>query len=233
MRKLVLSGVIAVVAAATAAVALASSQATTFSFKQSARAEGASTGIAFKVEFGDPDAPNGLPSGLKEFKITMHKGSKIDPAGATQCKTTAEDLMSKAAAACPASSRIGKGKATATNGSAVVDVDGFIFNEKVGGKNAFLFLFLINNAYAAAFDAPVKGNTISAKGLTGAVPGGLLVTKFSGRIDKHSKGRGKRRHVLITAPSACPKSKKWTNKASFVFVDGDRDAASSTSPCKR
>ena len=49
MRKLALCGVITVLGAATAAVALASSQATIFSFKQSARAPGASTGIAFKV----------------------------------------------------------------------------------------------------------------------------------------------------------------------------------------
>jgi hypothetical protein len=232
MRKVVLSAVVAVVAG-TAAAALASSQATTFSFKQSAHAEGASTGIAFKVEFGDPDAPNGLPSGLKDFKITMPKGAKIDPGGATQCKTTAADLMSKGAAACPASSRIGTGKATATNGSAVVNVEGFVFNEKASGKNAWLFLFLINKAYAAAFDAPVKGNTLSAKGLTGAVPGGLLVTKFSGTIAKHSKGRGKKKHVLISAPSVCPKSKKWTNKASWTFVDGTKDTSTSTSACKR
>jgi hypothetical protein len=232
MRKLVLLGVLALAAAATATAAFATSQATTFSFKQSSHAKGSSTGVAFKVEFGDPDAANGLPSGLKEFKITMHKGSKIDPAGATQCKTTAEDLMAKGTAACPASSRIGTGKATATNGSVNVDVAGYIFNEKAGGKNAFLFLFLLNNAYAAAFDAPVKGNTISAKGLTGAIPGGLLVTKFSGAIAKHSKGRGKKKHNLITTPAVCPKSKKWTNKASFTFLNGDKDPATTTSACK-
>jgi hypothetical protein len=232
MRKLVVCGVIGVVGAATAAVALASSQATTFSFKQSARAAGAPTGISFNVEFGDPDAPNGLPSGLKDFKITMPKGAKIDPAGATQCKATNADLMSKGAAACPASSRIGTGKATATDGSATVNVEGFVFNEKAAGKNAWLFLFLINDGYAAAFDAPIKGNTLSAKGLTGAVPGGLLVTKFSGTIAKHSKGRGKKKHVLITAPSVCPKSKQWSNKASWTFVDGSKAASTSTSPCK-
>jgi hypothetical protein len=209
MRKFVVLGVLAVVAAATAAVAFASSEATTFSFKQSSHAEGSSTGIAFKVEFGDPDAANGLPSGLKDFKITMPKGAKIDPAGAPQCKTTAADLMSKGAAACPVATRIGTGKATATDGTTIVDV-----------------------AYAAAFDAPVKGNTLSAKGLTGAVPGGLLVTKFSGTIGKHSKGRGKKKHNLITTPAACPKSKKWTNKASWAFVGGDKDTSTSTSGCK-
>jgi hypothetical protein len=199
MRKLALCGVITVLGAATAAVALASSQATVFSFKQSARAPGASTGISFKVEFGDPDAANGLPSGLKDFKITMPKGAKIDPAGATQCKASNADIMSK---------------------------------EKASGKPSWLFLFLINDAFAAAFDAPVKGNTLSAKGLTGAVPGGLLVTKFSGTIAKHSKGSGKKKHFLITAPSVCPKSKKWNNKASWTFVDGSKDTSSSTSACK-
>ena len=232
MRKLALCGVLTVLGAATAAVALASSQATIFSFKQSARAPGASTGITFKVEFGDPDAANGLPSGLKDFKITMPKGAKIDPAGATQCKASNADIMSKGAAACPASSRIGTGKATATDGNATVNVEGFVFNEKASGKPSWLFLFLINDAFAAAFDAPVKGNTLSAKGLTGAVPGGLLVTKFSGTIAKHSKGKGKKKHNLITAPSVCPKSKKWTNKASWTFVDGTKDTSTSTSPCK-
>jgi hypothetical protein len=232
MRKLVLFGALALAAAATATAAFASGQATTFAFKQSSRAESSSTGVAFKVEFGDPAVANGLPSGLKSFKISMHKGTRIDPAGATQCKTTPELLMSKGAAACPAASRIGKGKATATNGTAVVSVDGFIYNEKASGKNAFLFLFLLNNAYAAAFDAPVKGNTISASGLTGAIPGGLIVTKFSGTIEKRSKGRGKKKHNLITTPAVCPKAKKWTNKATFTFVNGDTDPASATSACK-
>jgi hypothetical protein len=232
MRKLVVLGALAVAAAVFATVAFASSQATTFSFKQSSHKPGTSTGIAFNVEFGDPDAANGLPAGLKDFKITMPKGSKIDPAGAPQCKTTAAKLMAQGAAACPTSTRIGTGKATATDGSVTVDVAGYVFNEKASGKNSWLFLFLINNAYAAAFDAPVKGNTLSAKGLTGAVPGGLLVTKFSGAIAKHSKGRGKKKHNLITTPGACPKSKKWTNKASWVFVGGDKDTSTSTSACK-
>lgn len=232
MRKLLISGVLALAVVSTAAVAFASSQATTFSFKQSAHKEGASTGIAFKVEFGDPDAANGLPAGLKDFKISMPKGAKIDPAGAPQCKASNADLMAKGAAACPASTRIGTGKATATDGNATVNVEGFVFNEKVGKKNSWLFLFLINDAYAAAFDAPVKGNTLSAKGLTGAVPGGLLVTKFAGTIGKHSKGRGKKKHDLITAPTVCPKSKKWTNKATFTFLDGSKDNATSSSSCK-
>jgi hypothetical protein len=232
MRKLVVVGVLAVAAAVTATVAFASSQATTFSFKQSSHKAKTSTGIAFKVEFGDPDAANGLPAGLKDFKITMPRGAKIDPAGASQCKTTEADLMAKGAAACPAATRIGTGKATATNGTATVDVAGYIFNTKAAGKNAWLFLFLINDAYAASFNAPVKGATLSAKDLTGAVPGGLLVTKFAGTIAKHSKGRGKKKHNLITTPSSCPKNKKWTNKATWVFVDGTKDSSTSTSACK-
>jgi hypothetical protein len=231
MRKLLAFAVV-LVAASGAAAAFASSQATTFSFKQSTHKAGTSTGIAFRVEFGDPDAANGLPSGLKDFKITMPKGAKIDPAGAVQCKTTDADLMSKGVAACPAGSRIGTGKATATNGSTTLDVAGYVFNAKASGKSSWLFLFLINNGYAASFYAPVKGGTLSAKGLSGAVPGGLLVTKFAGTIAKHSKGKGKRKHNLITAPSSCPKSKKWTNKATWAFVDGSKDSSTSTSACK-
>jgi hypothetical protein len=229
MRKLAPLGAVAVLGA-TAAVTLASSQATTFSLKQSTRAAGASTGIAFKIAFGDPDAPNGLPSGLRDFKITLHKGSKIDPAAAPQCQVSEADLMSKGAAACPAASRIGGGTATATppTGGAGVTVEGVVFNEKFRGKNAWLFVFLINNAYATSLDATVKGNTITAKGLSGAVPGGLLVTKFNGTITKHSKGK----HKLITAPPVCPKSKKWTNTGTFVFNNSDKDKQTSTSPCK-
>ena len=234
MRKLLVCGAIAVVAAATAAVALASSEVTTFSFKQSARAEGASTGISFKTSFGDPDAATGLPSGVKSFTIKMHKGTKIDPAGAAQCTATNEALMAEGPAACPAASRIGKGTATATppTGGAGVTVEAVIFNERVSGRNAFLFMFVSNGAYVTAFDAYIKGNKLSASGLDGAIPGGLIVTAFNGTIDKHSKGRGKKKRDLITTPSVCPPSKKWTNTATFGFTNGDKDSSTSTSPCK-
>ena len=234
MRKLVVCGLMAFAGAASAAVALAASEATTFSVKHSARAEGASTGIAFKIAFGDPDAPNGLPSGLKSFKIKLHKGSKIDARGATQCKVSNETLMSEGAAACPASSRIGTGTASATSAAGqTVKVDAAIFNERVGGGNAFLFVFLLNDAYVTAFDATVKGGTISSEGLTGTIPGDLVVTKFNGTIGKHSKGRGNRRRDLITTPSVCPPgSKKWTNTATFIFQNGNKDTGSRTSACK-
>jgi hypothetical protein len=235
MRKLFVGSTIAVLTAATGAVALASSEVTTFSFKETARAPGAATGIGFKTAFGDPDAANGLPSGVKSFTIKMPKGAKIDPAGAAQCKATAATLMAKGAAACPTASRIGKGTATATppTGGAGVTVDAVVFNERVSGKNAFLFMFVSDGAYVTAFDAFVKGNQLSASGLDGAIPGGLIVTAFNGTIDKHSKGKGKKRHDLITTPPVCPKSKKWTNTANFGFTNGDKDSTTSTSPCKR
>jgi hypothetical protein len=234
MRKLVVCGLMAVIGAASAAVALGASQATIFSVKQSARAEGASTGIAFKITFADSAAPNALPSGLKSFKIKLHKGSKIDARAATQCKVSSEALMSKGAGACPASSRIGKGTATATSAAgASVTVDAVIFNERVGGRDAFLFVFLINDSFVTAFDAHVKGATISSEGLTGTIPGDLVVTKFNGTIGKHSKGRGNSRHDLITTPSVCPPgTRKWTNTGTFIFQNANTDTASSTSACK-
>jgi hypothetical protein len=222
------------VVAAGAGGALAASEATTFSVKHSSKAPSSSTGISFKIAFGDPQAPNGVPSGLKNFKIKLHKGTKIDPAGAAQCKVSAADLMSKGAAACPAATRIGSGTASATGETGpAVTVDAAIFNERVGKQNAFLFVFLLNGAYVTAFDANVKANTLSSEGLTGAIPGGLVVTQFNGTIAKHSKGAGKHKHNLITAPSVCPKSKHWTNTGTFVFQNGDSDTGSSTSACKR
>ncbi|MEA2418901.1 MAG: hypothetical protein QOE60_1107, partial [Thermoleophilaceae bacterium] len=47
MPRLIVPLAIGALLAATATVALASSQVTTFSFKETARAEGAATGIAF------------------------------------------------------------------------------------------------------------------------------------------------------------------------------------------
>jgi hypothetical protein len=224
----------AILAAATATVALAASEISNFSVKHSAKAEGASTGISFKTTFADPDAATGLPSGVKAFTIKLHKGTKIDAAGATQCKATADDLTTKGPAACPASSRIGKGTATATppTGGAGVTVDAIVFNTKFSGRNSFLFTFVSNNTYVTSFDAFVKGNTLSASGLDGAIPGGLIVTKFNGTIDKHSKGKGKKKHNLITTPGTCPKSKKWTNSGTFTFQNGDKDTSTSTSSCK-
>ena len=234
MRKLVVCGLTVVVGGVATAAALGASEATTYSVKQTSKAPGSSTGITFKIAFGDPQAPSGLPSGLKNFKIKLHKGSKIDPAGAPQCVASNEDVMTKGAGACPAATRIGSGSAAATTAAGqTVTVDAAIFNERLGKRNAFLFIFLLNDAYVTAFDAAVKGNTISSEGLTGALPGDFVVTQFNGSIAKHSKGRGKRKHNLISAPPACPKSKKWTNTATFVFQDNSSDTGSSTSACKR
>ena len=234
MRKLVVCGLMAVVCAVAAAAALAKSEATTFAVKQTTRAEGASTAVSFKIVFGDSEAPTGVPSGLKSFKIKLHKGSKIDGRGAAQCKTTSEELMSKGVAACPASSRIGSGTASATSAAgATVKVDSVIFNEVAEGKDAFLFVFLLNGAVVTGFDANIKGGTISSQGLTGVLPGDFVVTKFNGTIKKHSKGRGKARRNLITAPKVCPPgSRKWKNTGSFIFQNGDTDTGSSTSACK-
>jgi|SRR5215208_357007 len=227
-------GLTVVVCAAGAVAAFAASEATTFSVKHSSKAVDSSTGISFKIAFGDPDVPNGVPSGLKNFKIKLHKGTKIDAAGAAQCTASDATLMSKGAAACPAATKIGSGTAAATSAAGqTVNVDAVIFNERVSGKNAFLFIFLLNGAYVTDFDANVKANTISSEGLSGALPGDFVVTEFNGTIGKHSKGRGKRKHDLITTPQTCPKAKKWTNTATFVFQSGSSDTGSSTSPCKR
>ena len=90
--------------------------------------------------------------------------------------------MSKGAAACPAASKIGSGDASATSAAGVtVAVDAVIFNEKIGKRNAFLFVFLLNGGYITAFDGNVKGNTISSQGLSGAIPGDFIVTRSTGR----------------------------------------------------
>jgi hypothetical protein len=233
VRRLIACGVTLLVGGASAAAALGASEATSYSVKHTVKAAGASTGIKFEVGFGDPAAPNGLPSGLQSFKIKLHKGTKIDAAAAPQCVVSAEDLMSEGAAACPAATRIGTGTASATSAAGqTITVDAVIFNEKLGKRNAFLFVFVLNGAYVTAFDAPVKGNTISASGLTGALPGELVVTRFTGSIGKRSSRRGNHRHNLITTPAKCPKSRKWTNTANFTFVNGNRDTGSNTSACK-
>lgn len=234
MRKLAVCGVMALICATVAGVALGSSEATTFSVKHSNGAEGKSTGIKFKIEFSDPEAPNGVPSGLKSFKIKLHKGTKFDGRGAPQCKVTDEELDSKGLAACPKSSRVGTGTASATSGAgAPVKTESVIFNEVVNGRDALLFLFVIDDAVVAGFDAFIKGRTMSASGLTGALPGDLVVTEFAGTINKHSKGRGERLRNLITAPAVCPPgSRKWNNTGSFTFQNGDTDSGSSKGACK-
>jgi hypothetical protein len=234
MRKLVVCGVTALVFATAAGVALAQSEATSLIVKQTARAEGTSSGLRFKVTFADAEAPNGLPSGLKRFKIKLHKGTKFDGRGATQCKVSDAVLDAKGLAACPKSSRVGSGTASATSAAGVtVKPESVIFNEVVNGRDALLFLFVIDDAVVAGFDAYIKGRTMTATGLTGALPGELVVTEFAGTIGRHSKGRGQQRRNLITTPEVCPQgSRSWKNTANFVFVNGDKDSGFSTSPCK-
>ena len=234
MSKLVPCSLIAVVSLAAAAVALGASEATTFSADQTARAEGASTGLKFNLAFADEAAPDALPSGLRTFKVKLHRGARFDGRGATQCRVTDDELTQEGVDACPPASRIGSGKATATTAAGqTVEPEAVIFNQLVGRRQAFLFLFVLNDTVAAAFDAFIKDGTISSQGLSGVLPGDFVVTKFSGTIEKHSKGRGKRRRNLITSPDVCPRGRReWVAKGTFTFQNGDKDTASSTSPCR-
>lgn len=233
MKKL--SAVLVLVAAAallTSVTALAATKVSKFKVGYTTKKAAASSGLAFDISFRDPAAS--VPQGLQSFAITLARGSKFDLRGSPSCVASNEELEQLGSKACPANTRIGSGSATATDGIAPVTVDSKIFNleplkkPKDPSTGEILFTFDINDTTVASFAAKAQGRKMSVSGLTGALPGSLVVTDFSGKIDKHKKG--KRR--LLTTPGKCPAKEKWAINGVFRFADG-ASKPKTTSRCSR
>ena len=126
MRKLFAGGLVAALALAVAAVAFgATTQNYTqyFAVPDSGSATGykevqkpsRSVGTAVDLSSGDPDNPkNGQPDALRRLDLDFPAGTRIDPSAARQCNASKSAIEQNGAdGACPASSLIGEGSATA------------------------------------------------------------------------------------------------------------------------
>lgn len=233
MRRLFPVTLAAGLVLAVAIPALAATSVTKFDVGLTAKKEAASSGLTFDIAFGSDPEPK--PEGLQRFALTLPKGAKFDLRAKARCSATPADVEREGSAACPSRTQVGQGTATATSdGANAITANVKIFNltprprPSRRSDGQLLFTFDVGSATAAAFDATVRGRTMTSAALTGELPGEFVVTKFEGRLARAQRG-GRR---LVTTPRNCPRSRRWTLRGTFRFPSGT-SRPRSTTPCRR
>jgi hypothetical protein len=235
-----IGAIIGVLALAFAAVAVASPQFTQkATVKLSSGKAGKSVGTTANLVARDPGAPNQKPAAAAKVVVKLPKGTVANNKAVTQCNLTKAQIES-GDKKCPKSSKVGKGTAKANVAPLIASTteDITVFNRKGG-----LIFYLTDNA-----KDPQPGQTfalfskLSKKGvLTTNVPPleplpntFAVLTDFKVTINKKSKGKGKKKINLLTAPKKCPKSKKFTSTVDFTYSDGStKKGIKTTQACKK
>lgn len=241
MRKVHLIGaLVGVLALALSAVAVASPQ-----FKQTVKAKYSTkkaqkpAGLNVNLSATDPGAvPPGAQPGVRTLKITF-AGAKVNFGAATLCK-----LPQDQAESCPGNTRIGSGTASAnlvgTNPATGQKTVAPNLGQTVSAYAVSGGLYLIVKGTSLPTTAILKAS-LSKKGVLGVnverdlpvIPGGnkIVLTDFAVKVDKVTKGSGKKLKSLITTPK-CPKSKKFKITSNFNYDDGSKKNITTTQKCK-
>ncbi len=236
--------VIGVLAMAFAAVAVASPQFTQkASVKMSTKGgkvkAGSSVGITAGLQASDPGAtPQGNLKAASKVVITLPKGTKTNTKAVKECTADESGIKN---GECPASSKIGGGKAKATvfnRTSNILLADGV--SETItafAGKQSVIFLLTPDSGLGATLVIRAK---LSRSGvLTTTVPklqvlgANVILTDFNVKLKAKSSGKGKKAKRLLTAPKNCTK-KGFVTTAKFTYDDGSKSKAiKTTQKCKK
>jgi hypothetical protein len=187
---------------------------------------GAPTGQAPLMTWSDPGAPKDVPKPIKRIDMTFHPGTRFDTSALTRCQASDDEIKLKGGSACPASSRLGSGhtKAVFPSGSGFT-TDVTLYN----ARGEIIVVVTLQGNVITEFRDVVKRRTISIRPV---LPGGVSLTRLSLRIGRHSKGHGTKQRTYMRAPASCPKSRRWTTRAKFIYLDGSTESFSSRTPCR-
>ena len=218
---------------AAGAAALATLQfAHTFTARYTTKKTSTSAGISIAYTNRDPGAPGGIPEkAMAKIVVDLPPGTRIATGGVYgQCKATTIQVTTSGAAACPASSRVGTGRASFASDPAGPRLSARVtaFNKKNG------ILLLLEQAALARF--ALDGKLAGAR-LTISIPQTLqfgrkvVMTDLQLTARSKSVGRGRNRKHYLTTPRLCTGS--WTTRSTVTFDDGARAARFSRQTCSR
>jgi hypothetical protein len=247
-RVLAVAALMGTAALVYAAVALATGTQQFYTDTFGTKKPGKATTTHIDLHSTDPTntSHNSAPDPARKVVIQFPKGANIDPKAAPTCSATALDFQNKGAGACPSKTIVARGSASANStfpsvGEIAATVTGF------NGKNKKLMLYVQPSPGAPAqpfvISAAVSGSSKSGIKLTttpppNCLPPGSPPSCASGEapLDKFilntlNKRSGK--HVFLTTPKTCPKSKVWQFKATITFKTDGTKSYTANSPCTK
>jgi hypothetical protein len=209
----------------------------TLTLKLSAKTTKKSTGVTIRTDRNyTPPAPGSKPLLVTKIVFALPEGTKFNTAAATRCSLAA--LQAQGAAACPAGTAIGGGTAVGATGTIL------------GNVTQQVAVFATDTGMAAVLtgiQSAVLPLTLSKHRITAVLPriclppgnaandcasGEVVLKALDITLAAKTTGSGAKAKRLITTPKTC-KNGRWKTRASYTFANGDTDAVTSTSKCRR
>jgi hypothetical protein len=231
-KRFIVAAVLAAPLAAGTAALATPQFAHTFTARYTVKKTSASAGISIAYANRDPAAPGGIPEkAMAKIVVDLPPGTRIATGGVYgQCKATTIQVTTSGAAACPATSRVGVGRASFASDPAVPRMSARVtaFNKKNG------ILLLLEPAAVAQF--ALDGKLAGAR-LTISIPQTLqlgrkvVMTDLQLTARRKSAGRGRNQKHYLTTPRLC--TGRWETRSTVTFDDGSRAARVSRQTCSR
>src|SRR4051794_14180016 len=194
---------------------------------------GASAGRHAETDLVNPTDPGGKPTSFSHVHVAFAPGTVVDTGAMPRCDASDAELTASGAAACPASTRVGKG---------VIDLDSGVPGP---GRDLVVDVVFLNARDQLVFVTTQRSNgargilrgryshrnrlDVDVPPVPGTPPDGAAETHELIDLAAHSS-RGR---VYIRTPSSCPRSGRWTNAVTYTFRDGVTQTFKTHSPCRR
>jgi RTX calcium-binding nonapeptide repeat (4 copies) len=195
---------------------------------------GVPTALTFRVDYVNPDDPDGKPPAVRTVVETLAQGAHFDTSVPERCAASDAQLMLQGESACPPGSKVGTGYIRIDTG--FPEPNRFIEVDVVFLNNADQLIFLSTDRDTGArvvARATIQGGrlTSSAPPLPGTPPDGGTIDVVQTQLDSISRNVGGETRGYITTPPQCPPSRAWVNSLSFTYADGVTQSVESPSPC--
>ena len=228
--------------AAGAGTAVATSPGSTDELRLTTTKPGTPTGLVASEVF-NARYPNGQLKPLRHSLVGFPKGTAFDAQAADTCAAGDSDFRARGMSACPASSKIGYGHATAVTTGTLVELGPFGFDVTVfGRKDGSIIVFSSHGLYLSSALVRADGrfqhtsprpNCIVVVEQSPCPHGEFAPRSLTVTIPARSRVIHGRRHSLITTPRTCPRTRRWTLFDKHTFADRSFDLFVNHLPCRR
>ena len=220
--------VVAVLAAAAGVEAATQPRYQHASFTLTGKRPAHASGEHFVIRYVNPHDPHAKPAPERHVTATLPRGARIDTRRPAACSAADAELVARGGAACPAASRVGRGRGVVDTGfpgpGRAIAADVEVFNTRGG-------FLTVNTArdfhYRNVFHFRVRGRTwsTSTPRLPGTPPDGGALALVDIHIFK--------RPGYITTPRRCPRRRYWVTAMRFSYDGGVTQTERTRTPCKR
>ncbi|HMC07602.1 MAG TPA: hypothetical protein VKG89_09455 [Solirubrobacterales bacterium] len=200
-----------------------------------AKAPAESSGLRLRIDYMNPDDPNGKPVAVRRVVQTLARGARFDTAAPRRCTASDADLMAEGPGACPDRSVVGGGYLTVDTGTP--GPDRFLAEDVTAINSDHELIFLTRDRQTGAylssrFEIHRRRVVANTPPLPGTPPDGGAIDKVHVNIKPVASTRSGTRHLYVRTPGRCPASGRWTNRIRFTYADGVTQAVTSHPRCE-